>query len=206
MREIRTVIFDVGGVLLQYRWKYVLIDYGLSEEEAERVGRLMLDDPLWNELDLGVRTQDKIISDYLRKYKEDGKVMAWFLRHGEYMPVARPEIWDRVHELKKRGYGIYLLSNYSEDLFRKHTQYADFMNDIDGKIVSYAVHLVKPDHAIYEELVRRYNLTRENCIFFDDREENVAAAIECGIRAVRVTGRAMLAEALDKLLAGEEPA
>ncbi len=132
--------------------------------------------------------------------------MAWFLRHGEYMPVARPEIWDRVHELKKRGYGIYLLSNYSEDLFRKHTQYADFMNDIDGKIVSYAVHLVKPDHAIYEELVRRYNLTREDCIFFDDREENVAAAIECGIRAVRVTGRAMLAEALDKLLAGEEPA
>ena len=185
MHEIRTVIFDVGGVLLQYRWKYVLIDYGLSEEEAERVG---------------------IISDYLRKYKEDGKVMAWFLRHGEYMPVARPEIWDRVHELKKRGYGIYLLSNYSEDLFRKHTQYADFMNDIDGKIVSYAVHLVKPDHAIYEELVRRYNLTREDCIFFDDREENVAAAIECGIRAVRVTGRAMLAEALDKLLAGEEPA
>ena len=206
MQEIRTVIFDVGGVLLQYRWKYVLIDYGLSEEEAERVGRLMLDDPLWNELDLGVRTQDEIISDYLRKYKEDVKVMAWFLRHGEYMPVARPEIWDRVHELKKRGYGVYLLSNYSEDLFRKHTQYADFMNDIDGKIVSYAVHLVKPDHAIYEELVRRYNLTREDCIFFDDREENVAAAIECGIRAVRVTGRAMLAEALDKLLAGEEPA
>ena len=80
------------------------------------------------------------------------------------------------------------------------------MKDIDGKIVSYAVHLVKPDHAIYEELVRRYNLTREDCIFFDDREENVAAAIECGIRAVRVTGRAMLAEALDKLLAGEEPA
>ncbi len=76
----------------------------LSEEEAERVGHLMLNDPLWNELDLGVRTQDEIISDYLRKYKEDGKVMAWFLRHGEYMPVARPEIWDRVHELKKRGY------------------------------------------------------------------------------------------------------
>ena len=54
MHEIRTVIFDVGGVLLQYRWKYVLIDYGLSEEEAERVGHLMLNDPLWNELDLGV--------------------------------------------------------------------------------------------------------------------------------------------------------
>ena len=65
---------------------------------------------------------------------------------------------------------------------------------------------LSPDHAIYEELVRKYNLTREDCIFFDDREENVAAAIECGIRAVRVTGRAMLAEALDKLLAGEEPA
>ena len=53
MQEIRTVIFDVGGVLLQYRWKYVLIDYGLSEEEAERVGRLMLDDPLWRRKNTG---------------------------------------------------------------------------------------------------------------------------------------------------------
>ena len=67
--------------------------------------------------------------------------------------------------------------------------------------VNYGRGIIPPFH-----FVRRYNLTRENCIFFDDREENVAAAIECGIRAVRVTGRAMLAEALDKLLAGEEPA
>ena len=52
------------------------------------------------------------------------------------MPVARLALWELVHELKKQGYGVYLLSNYSEELFKKHTEYADFMNDIDGLIVS----------------------------------------------------------------------
>ncbi len=54
------------------------------------------------------------------------------------MPVARPPVWELVHELKKQVMGVYLLSNYSEELFKKHTEYADFMNDIDGLIVSYA--------------------------------------------------------------------
>ena len=199
MHKISTLIFDVGEVLLQYRWKDALLDYGLQEPDAERVVHRILDDTLWDELDLGVRTKEDIIRDYERKYPEDIKAIKWFIRHGEYLSVPRPEIWERVHELKQSGYGIYLLSNYATEMFRKHTEYADFMNDIDGKVVSSQIHLMKPDHAIYEELIQRYHLERQHCLFFDDRAVNVAAAIECGIHAVQVTGRKMLAERLDEL-------
>ena len=199
MHKISTLIFDVGEVLLQYRWKDALLDYGLQEPDAERVVHRILDDTLWDELDLGVRTKEDIIRDYERKYPEDIKAIKWFIRHSEYLSVPRPEIWERVHELKQSGYGIYLLSNYAMEMFRKHTEYADFMNDIDGKVVSSQIHLMKPDHAIYEELIRRYHLERQHCLFFDDRAVNVVAAIECGIHAVQVTGRKMLAEKLDEL-------
>jgi hypothetical protein len=43
MEQIKNIIFDVGDVLLSYRWKYMLMDYGLSEEEAVRIGTEMFD-------------------------------------------------------------------------------------------------------------------------------------------------------------------
>ena len=64
MEQIKNIIFDVGDVLLSYRWKYMLMDYGLSEEEAVRIGTEMFDDPegLWGLLDLGTVPQQEIIS------------------------------------------------------------------------------------------------------------------------------------------------
>lgn len=145
--KYKNIIFDVGDVLLQYRWKDMLVDYGLSAEEAERVGTELFDDPerLWSEFDLGEIPDEGLISRYSKKYPKDKEAIAWFIRHGEYMHVARPAVWKMVKKLKQEGYGIYLLSNYSEGLFKKHTEYADFMQDIDGMVVSYMVNKAKPE-------------------------------------------------------------
>lgn len=199
---IRNVIFDLGDVLLGYRWRQMLQDYGLSLEEAERIGREMFDDPdrLWHIFDIGIQSQEDIIRAYEAKYPADAKVIRYFITHGEYMPVPRPEIWDRVARLKDAGYRIYLLSNYPEILFKKHTQYADFMPLLDGMEVSYERHLWKPERAIYESLCTRYGLVPAECLFYDDRLENVQGAIDYGMQAIQVTGREMLAEELDRLL------
>ena len=81
MEQIKNIIFDVGDVLLSYRWKYMLMDYGLSEEEAVRIGTEMFDDPegLWGLLDLGTVPQQEIIERYCRKYPADEKVIRWFI-------------------------------------------------------------------------------------------------------------------------------
>ena len=165
-------------------------------------GTEMFDDPegLWGLLDLGTVPQQEIIERYCRKYPADEKVIRWFIGHGEYMPVARPAVWELVHELKKQGYGVYLLSNYSEELFKKHTEYADFMNDIDGLIVSYMVHKAKPDPAIYAALCEKYELNPSECLFFDDRLENVQAAISYGMQAKRVLSKEGLVEDLEKIV------
>ena len=202
MKKPKNVIFDVGDVLLDYRWQQMLMDYGLDESEAYRVGRELFDDPdgLWHEYDLGVKSQEEIIQEFEKKHPEDAEVIRWFISHGEYMHVARPAIWKLVHQLKEAGYHLYILSNYPEILFKKHTQYADFMDDMEGMVVSYMLHVGKPERIVYQTLRDRYGLNKEECLFFDDRAENVQGAIDFGMRAKRVLSAKGLAVDLEELL------
>lgn len=202
MKKPKNIIFDVGDVLLDYRWQQMLMDYGLDESEAYRVGRELFDDPdgLWHEYDLGVKSQEEIIQEFEQKHPKDAEVIRWFISHGEYMHVARPAIWKLVHQLKEAGYHLYILSNYPEILFKKHTQYADFMDDMEGMVVSYMLHVGKPERIVYQTLCDRYGLNKEECLFFDDRAENVQGAIDFGMRAKRVLSAKGLAVDLEELL------
>ena len=110
---IKNLIFDVGGVLFDYRWKEMFMDYGLDEDNAIRVGTQMFNDPdrTWDIFDLGIKSDEEIADIFCKKYPGDEDVIRWFIRHGEYMQVPRPKVWKKVHELKQKGYKIYILSN-----------------------------------------------------------------------------------------------
>ena len=113
MKQYKNIIFDVGQVLFDYRCKDMLVlDYGLGEEEAQRVNNEMFHDELWHELDLWNMHEEEIIDAYEKKYPKDAEAIRWFISHGERMQVARPKVWEGVHRLKEQGYGIYLLSKY----------------------------------------------------------------------------------------------
>lgn len=195
---IENLIFDVGNVLLEYRWYQMLLDFGLTEEEAQTARPHIFDNKLWNEFDLGNLTTQEIIDRYCVELPQYEELLRWFFGHLELMHVARPDIWKRVHDLKEKGYRIYLLSNYSEDFFNIHTKDADFMNDIDGRLVSYEVHLMKPDPAIYKCLLDKYELKAEESVFFDDRLENTQAAEALGIKSYTITSKEYLLSVLNE--------
>ena len=197
---IKNLIFDVGGVLFDYRWKEMFMDYGLDEDNAIRVGTQMFNDPdrTWDIFDLGIKSDEEITDIFCKKYPGDEDVIRWFIRHGEYMQVPRPKVWKKVHELKQKGYKIYILSNYPESLFKKHTEYADFMDDIDGLMVSYMIHKAKPAEDIYKALCDKYGLDRSESIFFDDRSENVEGAIKFGMKSVKILSEQFLLDELDR--------
>nr|WP_294666451.1 HAD family phosphatase [uncultured Blautia sp.] len=199
---IQNLIFDVGDVLLEYRWFEMLTrDYGISEAEARRIGGEMFDNEIWVQgMDGGRLSLDEAVHEYEKKYPDDVDVIGWFLKNGEQMAIKRPEVWDKIAALKDKGYSIYILSNYSEELFRMHTKGALFLDLLDGGIVSYQVHALKPEPEIYQILLGKYGLQAEECLFFDDRADNVESARALGIRAVQVTSREMLNETLDKML------
>ena len=77
------------------------------------------------------------------------------------------------------------------------------MNDIDGKVVSYQIHAIKPEPEIYLYLLEKYNLKAEECLFFDDRAQKVEGAEKLGIQAIRVESQQQLLGELEKLLCGK---
>ncbi|MBQ7581369.1 MAG: HAD family phosphatase [Lachnospiraceae bacterium] len=197
---LKNIIFDIGEVLLSYRWNYVLEVSGLSEEEGKRVGNLIFADPIWSELDAGNVMLDEARLLYANKYPKDARAIAFFLEHPEMMPLPREEVWEKLKELKEAGYKTYILSNYGKELFEMHVGSAPFLKHMDGAVISYQVHVCKPDARIYRELLDKYELSAEECLFFDDRIENVNGAIACGMQSMMITSEEELIRIMNTLI------
>ena len=111
---------------------------------------------------------------------------------------------DWLKGLKERGYNIYLLTNYPEWLFETHWKKGfTFVPYVDGKVVSGKVKLIKPDHAIYETIIKKYSLNPAESVFIDDVKENVQAAKETGLNAIQFTNINDVKNQLEKLLASD---
>lgn len=202
---IKNLIFDVGNVLFHYRWLDALVDTGLSREQALSAGPKIFDEtPLWREFDAGNIDLSEIIEGYGEMFPEFKDNIAEFITRAERMPIDRPEVWEKMKVLKEKGYKLYLLSNYSDYLFNRHTEGKAFLDYIDGKVVSYEVHVTKPDKGIYEILLNKYNLKPEESVFFDDKEENIQTAVALGIKGCVVKSREHINELLQSLINDEE--
>ena len=195
---VKNLVFDVGGVLIGFRWEDMMRDYGMSEDMLPGFGHEVFDDPLWKELDLGYLSFEEVLARYIRKYPHYAQEIRYLFCHGELMSVPRPDVWQEVKRLKEKGYRIYLLSNYSSVMFQKHTQGASFHKYLDGRIMSYEVHAVKPEPEIYRKLFSVFSLKPEECLFFDDRLDNVETSRSMGMEAIRIRSREHLLEELKK--------
>ena len=199
-KKYKNIIFDVGEVLLSYRWKDAMVDAGISREAAEEIGSVIFSSPLWKELDLGIRPYWDVVEDIATKYGKWHDEMTCYLTKVERMTIDRPKVWEKMALLKEAGYKCYILSNYPGYIFERHMKDKPFLQYLDGMMVSYSVNFCKPDRRIYEALLQKYNLNPKDCIFFDDRKENTDGAIACGIDAVTVESEDILLEQIDKLL------
>lgn len=91
--------------------------------------------------------------------------------------------YDKIKILPSEGYVLYLLSNATKEGFEYFSQIVDIDKYFAGGVYSYQEHVKKPDPKIYEIIVERYGLDKAETIFFDDRQKNVDAANECGIKS-----------------------
>lgn len=194
---MKNIIFDIGSVLIGYRWRDMCLEAGWDEEKTERIGGGFFDSPLWPDFDAGLVTTEEMIRNVAGKYPKLEEDARWFIRSGKKMVVERPKIWALMRELKEKGYGIYVLSNYSEELFTLHTEGLPFWKVVDGGVISYQIHQIKPNPPIYQHLMEKYHLKPEECIFFDDRAENTKGARKLKMQAVTVE------DGSEELLAGE---
>ena len=183
---IKNIIFDVGNVLVDFRYKGYMEDLGFTKEQVDLIEEKVVLDPIWEQLDLGVMKLSevyKIMKEKIPGHEDcidklfDDKNLVNLVRSYDYTA-------DLLNELKDKGYKLYILSNYPDEWFDLHskTQFS-FIPYVDGMIVSGKVKMIKPDSSIYELLLNTYELKASECMFFDDRVKNVEAALRLGIDA-----------------------
>lgn len=156
----------------------------------------------WAELDHGIYEEAEI----LEKFRADNREhleefnLVWDNRDKLVEPYAYSAEW--IAGLKSRGLNVYLLSNYPRDVFTLHAECGcfPFLDKVDGKVVSGFVRMVKPNADIYEYLLKEYNLKESECVFIDDREENVDAAEDLGINGIVFHNYGQACAELDKLI------
>lgn len=91
--------------------------------------------------------------------------------------------FEYIKKLKERGFNLYLLTNITEDSYHYINDLININEIFDGGIYSYQEHLIKPDCNIYNLLVNRFNLDKNETIFFDDKKKNVDSANSVGIKS-----------------------
>lgn len=198
---IKNIIFDIGMVLVDFRYRALCKELGMDEETVEAVAKAMPENPDWNNLDLGIIPQEEIILNFKKNNPHISKEIDVFWDNISDVVRSFPQSKEWLSELKARGYRIYLLTNYPEEMFSIHckTQF-DFLGSVDGMVVSSHVKLTKPDARIFELLMSKYNLIPQECVFLDDRIANTQSAKALGIEAITVTDPVAARKKLDELL------
>lgn len=183
--SIDTVVFDIGMVLKG--WHPQLENF-FGREAAAIVEDAIWGRGYWEEMDRGIVDEEVLMNLMAAAAPEYEQQIRYILDHLELISERYDYAIPWVKELKEAGFHVYYLSNYSRRLREKVPQTIDFLPYMDGGVFSCDVKLMKPDQKIYQLLCEKYNLTPECCLFIDDRQENVDAAVQFGMQAVRFEG------------------
>nr|WP_296457309.1 HAD family phosphatase [uncultured Acetatifactor sp.] len=200
---IRNIIFDIGNVLTDFRWKEFLEDKGFDEAMVKRIAKASVQSPVWNEIDRGVWSMEELMQAFIRQDPEIEEELRRAYGDITGMVTKRAYAIPWIQELREKGYRVYYLSNFSEKAYEDCADALDFLPYTDGGILSYREKLVKPDPEIYRRLLSRYSLEARESVFLDDTALNVEAAERLGIHGICFRTKEQAEEELRGLVAAE---
>ncbi len=182
---IKTVIFDIGNVLVDFRFRKMVESKGFTKEVCDRIEEATVDSGFWNELDRGVMSYDEVLSLFAARDKGIETQMRQALASLKGIVKMRPHAVPWVRGLKRAGYQVLALSNYPEKAYEDDKEQLAFLDDMDGYILSYRDKVVKPDGEIYDLLQARYSFAPKECVFIDDLQTNLDTADKLGWQTIR---------------------
>lgn len=197
---IKNIIFDFGGVLLDWNPRYLYKSYFNNDQEMEHFLADICNGE-WNIKQDAGRPFAEAVKELQAKFPEYAEAIQMYDDDWEKMLKCElPESIDLLKELKSMGYGIYGLTNWSAEKIGYAFANYSFFSLFDGIVVSGVEKVVKPDRKIYEILLERYSLKTGECVFIDDNPDNVDMAKVLGINAIRFDNIGNVKEHLETLL------
>ena len=178
---IKNLVFDIGGVILT---EFTVDYFDLNKDEKKNLNKLIFHDKRFRKCLNGDMKIDEYCSELIKensKYAKEIK-MVFGREYQKYMLPVKNEVIELIYKLKK-DYKIYFLSNLTEVSYDYLYNEVGILKDFPG-IYSFKEHMQKPNEQIYELLIKRFNLRKEETVFFDNTQRNVDAGNRVGIKSV----------------------
>ncbi len=194
--SLTTVVFDVGGVLLdwnpRYLYRQLIADAAVMEDFLARVCT-----PDWNHRQDEGRSFADAVAERTALFPEYAALIAAYdQRWDEMVQGAIEHTVQVLYQLKERGVRLLALTNFSTEKLPQMLQRYPFFACFEAMVVSGEVGIAKPDPRIFAHLIAVCGLQPSDCLFIDDVPANVAAAQDAGLHAIRFTTAAALTDSL----------
>lgn len=199
---IKNVIFDYGQVLVHFVPEYMVRQYVSDDNDARMLTEIIFDRLYWDKLDEGTITNEQTVSEFKKRIPKRLWEVSEKIFYNWIYNIPEMEGMSELVSYIKEKYGVktYLLSNISH-YFADHADEMPILPKLDGYVFSARIGITKPNPAIYEHLLKTYGLEPSECIFIDDRAENVDAARSLSIHGYVFDGKASALKAhLDSIL------
>ncbi len=197
MSNINTIIFDLGGVLIDWNPMYVYKDYFDSEEKRDYFFAHICTSE-WNEEQDAGRSIVEATESLITQFPDwEQPIRDYYGRWTEMLngPIHEAvALFRKLKELNK--YKMYALTNWQADLFNIALVRYSFLHWFDGRVVSGEEKMRKPFPEFYQVLLDRYNVKPEEALFIDDNLRNVKAAEQLGIPSIHFRSPQQLLESL----------
>ena len=181
------VVFDVGGVLIDWDPRYLYRKLLPDEPAVERFLAEVCTTE-WNaEQDRG-RPWAEAVAELAERFPDQAELItAYWRRWDETVGGAIDGTVAVLAELRAAGVPRYALTNFSAETFARVRARYEFLGWFDGIVVSGEERLIKPDPRIYQRLLERYRLAADTTVYLDDSPVNVAAARSLGMLGLHFT-------------------
>ena len=158
---LKNIVFDLGNVLVKFDSNELI--YSFFNERQEEVKSFF----------------------FVKQFPELELSIKKLMYHWTEFVIPLKDNVAFIKDLKRLGYNVYILSNIPED-DTKYLRSCGVFDNIDGGVFSYEYKKIKPDPEIFHILLKKYNLKASECLFLDDRKDNVVAASNLGFETIEV--------------------
>lgn len=184
---IDTVVFDLGGVLIDWNPRHLYRKLMQNEQEMEHFLATVCTGE-WNaQQDAGRPFAEGVAILSAQWPEHSALIEAFHTRWIEMIAGPIDKTVDILRTLRNQETPIYALTNWSNETFPLVRPQFEFLNWFLGIVVSGEEKLIKPDPTFYQVMLDRYNLNAENLVFIDDSPPNIEAATGMGIKALHFT-------------------
>ena len=194
---VKKFLFDLGNVFFDWNPERVLKPIFNDDERMNFFIKNISFPLLDTRCDAGI-TIEVAVSDAIKKFPDfEKEIKLYYPNHGNMVGGFFQKTVDIFYKVKELNYPCYILSNWSAETYEGMEDQYPFLKEFDGKIISGRDFLIKPDPAIYELAISRFDLIPEETLFIDDRLDNIEAAQKLNFQTIHLTDPSLIQELIE---------